>query len=517
MFEDGLIGRELIRQAPDWCKLVGLSWYDAPRLEKDSSSELAGIGLRLGQGTEFAAEYPRYKIWDVRWEDHAVSFDYWLANLYGRRDEPAMVSEYQRCWDRLQRGGGHARDLHIQAFLKDERYPGKLGKVKPRCVMKVSDLAQQVYVSPFVSALTMSIKRYCREVDESIVYDCGYTGEETGAWIERMSNRFPYVIENDYSEFEARVTYQALKANHEFYLSCGAPSPVMKQFMTYYNPIFHLHGRRFRRIASRCSGVSDTSLGNSYVNALAMAGCLADMGFLKGKDYAIIVKGDDSLCFCTADVIARIDEIEAYIAALGMKAKMVVRSQANGDYEKMEYCSCRLVAGPNGLTLVNKFGRTLASGIQCPHNADWAEYVIPILVQYYCFSPSSLAQWFAWRWLRENTVGEIDEPIINPLHLRVYGLTVDQYKEGLGIPTGPIWKIPDNFVTRSIIDLDCPVDSDGEWNSYRPVVPFMAPVNPRSRIKPDVTRIQKILTRDFRSSQAKVEWPEIDYIGWEFL
>ena len=511
------MGRELVKQAPDWCKVIGLTWYDAPRLEKDSASELAAIGLRLGQGVEFGAEYPKYIIWDVKWHDYAMSFENWITNLYGRRDEKHMVDEYRRCWERLERGGGHGRDLHVQAFLKDERYPGKLGKVKPRCVMKVSDLAQQVYVSPFVSGVTMAIKRYCREIDESIVYDCGFTAEETGDWVERMAARFPYAIENDYSEFEARVTYQALTANHEFYKYAGAPPRTLRQFATYYNPIFHLRGFRFRRIASRVSGVSDTSLGNSHANALAMAGCLAEMGFLKGIDYALIVKGDDSLCFTTAEVVARIDEIESYIVKLGMKTKMIVRSRANGDYERMEYCSCRFIEGDGGLTMVTKFGRTLASGVQCPPDADWSTYVVPVMVQYYIYSPSSLTRWFAWRWLREVTEGPLDEPEVLQSHLRVYGLTPQQFKEGLGKPTGPVWRIPDNFVTRTIIELDCPVDCDGEWNSHRPRVPFVAPVNSTSRRRPDTVRLQKILTRNFHSSQAKIEWPDVDFVGWEHL
>lgn len=512
LIHEGIVGRALFKETPDWCKVIGLEWYDAPRVEKNDESELAAVRMRLGAGAEFGAEYPKYKVWDVDWSQHALSFDNWLTNHYGRRDEKAMVSEYQRARVRYDRGFG--KDLQVQANLKDERYAGKTHEVKPRLVMKVSDLAQQVEVSPFVTGVTMSIKQHCREVDESIVYECGMTGEEVGDWVERMMARFPIAIENDYSQFESRVTYEALAANHQFYQDCGAPPKTMEQFSTYYNPVFRLNGRIFKRIASRVSGVSDTSLGNSHINALAIAGILAELGFLKGKDYALIVRGDDSVLFCTHEVHAMIDVISERIAALGHKAKMVVRTRK--DFDLIEYCSCRFIPDETGrLTMVTKFGKILASGVHCPPNADWVRYVVPMMVQHYRYSPSSLTRWWAWKWLTVAALASITEPDVSKDHLRVYSLTPEQFKAGLGQPTGPIWRIPDNSVTRAIVAADCPLDEDGEHNSYRPPVPFVAPMNPKSTVKNNIVKLKAIIERKF---DRKIhDWPDLDCLGWEHL
>jgi hypothetical protein len=470
--------------------------------------------MRLGAGAEFGAEYPKFKVWDVDWSSKGLSFDNWLSNHYGRRDEPAMVREYRAAKERYDIRG-FAKDLVVEANLKDERYAGKLNEVKPRLVMKVGDLAQQVEISPFVTGLSHAIKEHCRTVDESIVYESGMTAEEVGDWMERRMSEFPVAIENDYSQFESRVTYEALNANHTFYADAGAPPKTRAQFSTYYNPRFLLSGRVFRRIASRVSGVSDTSLGNSHANALAMAGILAELGFLKGKDYALIVRGDDSVLFCTFEVLAMLPVIEERIAALGHKSKMVVRSRA--DYDLLEYCSCRFLADADGrLTMVTKFGKMLANGVHCPPNADWTRYVIPLMAQHYTYSPSSLTQWWAWRWLTVATQSpDLQEPQLIESHLSVYGLTASEFKSGLGTPTGPIWRIPDNVVTRTIVSLDCPVDTTDEHNNYRPIVPFVAPMKPRSNTGCDAIKIRAIIERNFKSDG--ITWPDIDLLGWEHL
>lgn len=514
LIDTGVVGKALVRQSPDWCKVIGLEWYDAPRLERNDESELAAVAMRLGAGAEFGAEYPKFKLWDVQWADKGLSFDNWLLNHYGRRDEPSMVREYKAAKERCDLRG-YGDDMIVEANLKDERYAGKLNEVKPRLVMKVGDLAQQVRISPFVTSLTHAIKEFCSTVDESIVYECGMTAEEVGDWMGRRMVDFPIAIENDYSQFESRVTFEALEANHKFYADTGAPPETRRQFGTYYNPIFKLSGRKFRRIASRVSGVSDTSLGNSHANALAMAGILAELGFLKGTDYALIVRGDDSVLFCTYSVLEQLDEIESRIAGLGHKSKMVIRSRA--DYDLLEYCSCRFLPDPTGkLTMVTKFGKMLANGVHCPPTADWTKYVIPIMVQHYQYSPSTLTQWWAWRWLTiAAETPDLPEPTIIRSHVSVYGLTPDEFKSGLGKPSGPVWRIPDNHVTRAIVSQDCPVDTTEPHNNYRPVVPFVAPMRPKSSTTSDVVKIRAIIERKFKSQG--ILWPDVDLLGWEHL
>ncbi len=341
------------------------------------------------------------------------------------------------------------------------------------------------------------------------------TGEEVGDWMERIMERFPIAIENDYSQFESRVTYEALEANHKFYSDCGAPPRVKRQFKTYYNPVFFLSGRKFRRIAGRVSGVSDTSLGNSHANALAIAGILAELGFLKGQDYALIVRGDDSVLFCTFEVLEHLDTIQERIADLGHKAKIVVRTRS--EYPLLEYCSCRFLPDQSGrLTMVTKFGKLLASGVHCPPNADWGKYVVPMMIQHYQYSPSSLTQWWAWRWLTDATdTPTLTEPEVLHSHVSVYGITADEFKAGMGRPSGPIWRIPDNFVTRSIVAADCPVDETEMHNCYRPPVPFVAPMNFGSSVTSGVAKIKAIITREFRPHV--IENPDIDFVGWEDL
>jgi hypothetical protein len=213
--------------------------------------------------------------------------------------------------------------------------------------------------------------------------------------------------------------------------------------------------------------------------------------------------------------LEQLEVIEERIAALGHKSKMVVRSRA--DYDLLEYCSCRFLADHTGrLTMVTKFGKMLANGVHCPPNADWTKYVIPLMVQHYTYSPSTLTQWWAWKWLVVATqTPEIAEPSIQESHLSVYGLTPEEFKSGLGTPTGPIWRIPDNFVTRTIVSLDCPVDTTEPHNNYRPVVPFVAPMNPSSKITSDVVKIRAIIERKFKSEG--ITWPDIDLLGWEHL
>lgn len=516
LFDQGVIGKRLVNQNPDWCKVAGLTWYTPPRLEKNSDSEKAAIAMRLGAGCEQAAVYPALKIWDVDWNTQAMSFHTWITHFYGRRDVPSMKERYMIAKMRVDRGQRASQDLIVQGFLKDERYTGKNFKVKPRLVMQVSDLRQQVFIAPAVASASKAIHIHCRDVDESIVYDSGFTAQETGAWAQRMMSRFDFCIENDFAEYESRVTVQALQANHEYYCSIGMPKQALDQFRTYYNPIFYIAGQKFRRWGSRCSGVADTSLGNSHANALAHVGAFTALGFLKGVDYAIIVKGDDSLIFCTEAVANCKDQIEAYMSALGLSSKITVRSKAAGEFPLIEFCSCRFISSVDGgLTMVTKFGKFLANGIHCPHDSDWLKYVAPMMLQFYRFSPSSLTSWFAWKWIQHNLIEDLPEPVIIPGHLEPYRVSVESFKSSLGEPTGPIWRVPDNYVTRAVVQCDCPIPDDYPGNSFRPPVLFSAPVNSKSQIGFNAAKFAEILTRDFHRERLD-RHPDVLHIGYEY-
>lgn len=185
-------------------------------------------------------------------------------------------------------------------FVKDEGY-FKSRKMKPRVVMEAADLTQVIPIAPFCNALA----DYWHWVDSNfippVIYLTGLTREVVDLWYTRWCANKQCAIENDFSEFESRVSLDALDLEFDTYDAFG---------FAYLRPFFELQkkmvlrgsGFTFTRAGGRMSGVPNTSIGNSIINFSTHFHFFTSAGFRPGDDFAMAVNGDDNVIFATDPV-----------------------------------------------------------------------------------------------------------------------------------------------------------------------------------------------------------------------
>lgn len=108
-------------------------------------------------------------------------------------------------------------------------------------------------------------------------------------------------MENDFSEFESRVSVDALDLEFDTYDMFGARR-LRKFFNVQKTMVLRGAGWIFKRRGGRMSGVPNTSIGNSIINFSLHLDFFTRGGFAAGEDYAMAVNGDDMVLYCSVAV-----------------------------------------------------------------------------------------------------------------------------------------------------------------------------------------------------------------------
>lgn len=477
--------------------------YVPPRPAKDVDSVIESIHRRISTGPEQAPEgWPRaadFNGWDIgnnpddtEIENGALrrlAFNDWVTRIYGRRNNPNLVKEYSDAYTRRVRADFVPRpELRVTFNVKDECYPGKSFDVKPRGVFDVVDKTQTVLPALFSSTVSHFLGR--RGPDglghaSGITYTGGMTPAEIGLWFDRAKAIFPCAIEGDYASFESRVNVDLLEKEFQWYERLGADEQTASDFriqkkVTYQ---FYRSGAKlvYTRVGGRCSGVPNTSVGNSYVNALVIHTTMLAGGFRPRVDYVALVLGDDNLIMATP---AAYEYYKANCVRAAAQFGMILEPVFHPQERLMEasFCSMRFVYDTSGrCTLQPKLGRLLLKTGQVPEEiTDYVKYLAPTMAMYARSSPCPLTKAWATKWCATTgTSVDMDPAAWPPFnHHHGYALHLDEWQEFIQrhppTPDGR-WFLPNDAVVNAIIERDCPVEWPLNRNGYAVSEAFAPP------------------------------------------
>lgn len=487
----------------DWCRVSGIDGYRPPRPAREENNYLQALSTRVGKLPDrfdkaTTAFLLSAKVWEAL-QVNMMTFDQWVSSYYGQRHSRNKVAAYRKAVEDLSIKPNTGSTLFIDGFIKDELYAGKTEDFKTRLVMNCSDLKQIVRPAVFVSSLAQAIK-LSQNTNDPIVYSGGFNPEQLGEWFENFNLPGWYAVENDFSAFEGSISSCVLDAEFSFYASKGCPKEILADFYRQKKVKVELPVGTYTRTGTRMSGVPNTSVGNSWVNASLHKAILDAHGYVPGADYAMIVQGDDNLILCRPEVAELLGSTDLF-KQHGFNAEIKVHE----DPYNSEFCSCRFLPVDGKTLFCPKPGRLLAKGLEVPWNCDTFSYLKPVMNHYYNTSPSSMIRYYAYAWLRNCGV-PVKPPPLNPSELAFYGISAQDYAQLFPETTGPILIIPNNGVVENILEKDCPLDHGAITRDHAEVV-YSAPSKPKCNIKHELTQYLE------RARAAKLSFDSLEV--WE--
>jgi hypothetical protein len=274
-----------------------------------------------------------------------------------------VQKRYLLAYANVRQQGLTPKDLMLKMFIKRE-VTLKTGDVfedfDPRAIQGCSDEMNVAY-GPFIWAAS---KKLCSTWNpkERICYTSGLTAEDIGAWRATFDGESSTtIVELDESRYDAHQG-----------IGVAACSYVLKQALgieNYHLPAFIETEMMVKRGSSKyfkyrvpgtmTSGKADTSLSNSFVNAMKLDYLLRKFGILE-KEIRMLVNGDDSLVVIKrAMTAARTEKLRTFLVEENLKLGFRTKCKIRTEWHEVEYCSGLFWPVEDGYVLGPKIGRRL--------------------------------------------------------------------------------------------------------------------------------------------------------------
>lgn len=454
-------------------QVIGTKEYQPPIPSSSAETQHTALKQRLAQGVERVTnsitgnpwKQVEFNVWDILQVPN-MSFQTWITEFYGRRDEPAMVKKYQDAYANLNELRC-SKNLFVDAFVKVETYPGKLDKVKPRLVQNVTDLRQILRTSVMSAAINHEIKEFQKVEMRPILYSSGYNPLELGRWVQHWREHgFDCVLENDFSEFESRVSVEALEFEFSVYNKLighhkGWPQ-LHHELKRQLNPVISMDGAQYTREGGRCSGVPNTSLGNTILNMASTIWVLSKLDMKYGEDYVAMFLGDDS--YVMTKKIVDVEVVSDCFSTLGFKAE--VKFYLPTEIMSAEYCSGRFFPHEEGLCWVPKAGRILLKGISVPSDVrNVPEYIAPVMRHYATKVYCPIIQLWAQAYCRVNGITWTETPVVPAPIEALFDVYGKFDLSWLSSVTEGCWYYSLDAISP-LVDVDCPIGQVDDVNHY---------------------------------------------------
>jgi hypothetical protein len=340
------------------------------RCANDAPTQVAALNARLLAGEEEAdwsevlRTAPKWRHWfGIPVKVTPLEFEEWIT-VFGRHNDPKRVAALRKAHDELAENPNLLK-FTLRPFIKDEAYPAKGAGPKPRMIAATND-HYLVATGPLTYPMGAALKELWHK-DALVYYTSGATTEELGSWFAHVTHLFPrgLILEGDYSEFEARITSGAFETQFTFYELMLLVNTTLLRMQRRQRGKSN-EGIRWSRKFGRSSGVGDTSVGNSVINATSVCAFFERSGLELRDHFRMAVLGDDNLIVISERMAEWFDAgaYEAYAA--GLRMKLVFKAHANDEanWPAIEYCSgwfCRFALGEDIRTFwTPKSGRVLA-------------------------------------------------------------------------------------------------------------------------------------------------------------
>lgn len=421
-----------------------------------------------------------------------------------------MVDKYKRHVSRFP--DYVPTSIHGKMFVKDEGY-FKTRNMKPRLVMEVKDLRSIAPIAPFCNALSDYWHWLDSTVIPPLIFLTGLNRVVVDTWYRRWCADKAHAVENDFSEFESRVSTDALDLEFDTYDLLGF-SHLRPHFESQKKMILTGTGWRFTRHGGRMSGVPNTSLGNSIINFSLHYNFFTEHGFKPGRDYAMAVNGDDNVIFCNVEVFECCkNHMEEFFSNLSMKAEIVLHA----DPTKANFCSSSFGTLPNGkvcmaihpFRAMAKIGKFSSIGCAGP------ETVVQLLRDYSSTPNFWPLHVFSRYWLDQMGYSHEDAPslpydcCLTPSRLRnIFSLNK--------IQSDGTWIIRPHWALRSCFSQEGLLEDPSKEPNF--ILPTIITGLPPQWGKPGWIRraraIREKLLAFWRKSDYSSWTPRLDHVAW---
>jgi len=249
-------------------------------------------------------------------------------------------------------------DYKHYVFIKKDKLLIETYKV-PRVVTAASDY-MLVAMGPWYQAFTKCFKKSLGSASDlsPVFFACGTSGEQLGKWYSHWSQKFPLATEGDASKFDRSVSALLLTWEwDQYYRSMDAFTKNKFTKIEHAQIFVHAKGMgcgsSFNWIGKRCTGVSNTCVGNSLIHLLTLFSFMDSIGWKLGTDYAFCFLGDDILVFSRSSF--RLPYTE-HCRRFGFTLK----SNETTNFSQVSFCQKVFWPTTQGYVPAPKIGRYLA-------------------------------------------------------------------------------------------------------------------------------------------------------------
>lgn len=267
------------------------------------------------------AEPWSYEKWVARFPAHKrLSFDYWRFRVKSHNYTQRLLRK-NNCFVKIE-----------PKFANS--YGSSYEEVVPRNIVSCQEI-NKVMFGPWCCGAITKLKTLWNE-HSPIFLECGSSTSKVANWFNSLWTRFgsTWVVEVDFSRYDRTQSPSSFKILEKLFLQMGLRGQALESFKT---QIGRQSGRTrrggiFSRDSFMKTGVPNTTLGNSVLNAFMMASVVLDHGGVLGRDFFIMVRGDDSLSF----IHPRFHKfLVPGLTQLGIKPKM----KAGHRIHEIRFCS----------------------------------------------------------------------------------------------------------------------------------------------------------------------------------
>jgi hypothetical protein len=230
---------------------------------------------------------------------------------------------------------------------------GNVELFDPR-VISMRSATYQAYFGPYCLGVSDALRRHWNS-DCCITYACGMTLNELGGWFSQTEDHFasPIYFCSDFSRFDAHVSVDALHFQYSIMaMIAGYRLPqcrVDRTTVAYFDS-----GCKYTVEGTRKSGNSDTTVGNSIINAGFWVAYLLAHG---QSLFRLIVMGDD----CVVAVPMTGLNVFSDVIGVATQYGFSVKGSSHLELSDVTFCSCRMFPLPvRDYCAALKPGRTIA-------------------------------------------------------------------------------------------------------------------------------------------------------------
>lgn len=254
----------------------------------------------------------------------------------------AKLERYKKAWVDYNEKGLEPKDSYINAFCKVENQDPQVSAVKQPRIVQSRGYTYALRFGQHLDGIEHQLykfKGWGKGVEPSAVFGKGHCPLKRGKTILRKFKQFkdPEVLMFDLTGFDSTIKEALLRITHELYTKCNSAeefAELLKQqlktkgFTKYFSYTIGTGGR--------CSGDFDTSCGNAYLMATALA-CYCEVAGIEKWD--LYCDGDDTLLFVEKGRVDH-DSITKFYRDLGMILR--VEGVAH-QMEDIKWCQCKPV------------------------------------------------------------------------------------------------------------------------------------------------------------------------------